>query len=77
MIYFVGPCFAGVVIQFLFYGITSSWVLVAVALIFVQMQSYAESLYMDELSGLYNRRYFNAVLAEKRKLQARNPYMES
>ena len=32
VIYFVGPCFAGVVIQFLFYGITSSWVLVAVAL---------------------------------------------
>lgn len=57
---------AGVVLQFLFYGITSSWVLVAVALIFVQMQSYAESLYMDELSGLYNRRYFNAVLAEKK-----------
>lgn len=66
VIYFVGPCFAGVVLQFLFYGITSSWVLVAVALIFVQMQSYAESLYMDELSGLYNRRYFNAVLAEKK-----------
>ena len=66
VIYFVGPCFAGVVLQFLFYGITSSWVLVAVALIFVQMQSYAESLYMDELSGLYNRRYFNAVVAEKK-----------
>ena len=31
-----------------------------------KMQSYAESLYMDELSGLYNRRYFNAVLAEKK-----------
>ena len=66
VIYFVGPCFAGVVLPFLFYGITSLWVLVAVALIFVQMQSYAESLYMDELSGLYNRRYFNAVVAEKK-----------
>ena len=66
VIYFVGPCFAGVLIQFLFYGITSSWVLVAVALIFVQMQSYAENLYMDELSGLYNRRYLNAILAERK-----------
>ena len=66
VIYFVGPCFAGVLIQFLFYGITSSWVLVAVALLFVQMQSYAESLYMDELSGLYNRRYLNAVLSERK-----------
>ena len=65
VIYFVGPCFAGVLIQFLFYGITSSWVLVAVALIFVQMQSYAENLYIDELSGLYNRRYLNAVLTER------------
>lgn len=74
MIYFVGPCFAGVVIQFLFYGITSSWVLVAVALIFVQMQSYAESLYMDELSGLYNRRYFNAVLAEKKIASQKSLY---
>ena len=66
VIYFVGPCFAGVLIQFLFYGITSSWVLVSVALIFVQMQSYAENLYMDELSGLYNRRYLNAVLTERK-----------
>ena len=66
VIYFVGPCFAGVLIQFFFYGITSSWVLVAVALIFVQMQSYAENLYMDELSGLYNRRYLNAILAERK-----------
>ena len=66
VLYFVGPCLAGVLIQFLFYGITSSWVLVAVALLFVQMQSYAENLYMDELSGLYNRRYLNAVLTERK-----------
>lgn len=45
-------------------GITTSWVLVAVALTFVQMQSYAKNLYMDELSGLYNRRYLNLVFAE-------------
>lgn len=70
--YFVGPCVAGVFIQFFFYGITSSWVSVAIALTFVQMQSYAENLYTDELSGLYNRRYFNAVLAEKEKLDRRS-----
>lgn len=66
--YFVGPCLAGVLIQFFFYGITTSWVSVAIALTFVQMQSYAENLYMDELSGLYNRRYLNAVLAEKENM---------
>lgn len=74
VLYFVGPCLAGVLIQFLFYGITSSWVLVAVALLFVQMQSYAESLYMDELSGLYNRRYLNAILTEKKITSGKSLY---
>ena len=74
VLYFIGPCFAGVLIQFLFYGITSSWVLVAVALLFVQMQSYAESLYMDELSGLYNRRYLNAILTEKKITSGKSLY---
>ena len=74
VIYFVGPCFAGVLIQFLFYGITSSWVLVAIALIFVQMQTYAENLYMDELSGLYNRRYLNAVLSERKFTKYKSLY---
>ena len=74
VLYFVGPCLAGVLIQFLFYGITSSWVLVAVALLFVQMQSYAESLYMDELSGLYNRRYLNTILTEKKITSGKSLY---
>ncbi len=67
--FFVGPCIAGVLIQLCFYGITSSWISVSIALTFVQMQSYAENLYTDELSGLYNRRYFNAVLEEKERMK--------
>lgn len=64
--YFVCICFAGVLIQLVFYGVTSSWLLTAVTLIFTQMQLYAENIYMDELSGLYNRRYLKAVLAKKK-----------
>lgn len=60
--YFIGPCLMGVLIQLFFYGITTSWISVAIALAFVQMQTYAENLYMDELSGLYNRRYLNYLL---------------
>lgn len=60
--YFVGPCIAGVVGQFLFYGITTSWISVAVALTFVQMQIYAENIYRDALSGLFNRRYLDCML---------------
>lgn len=62
--YFVGPCLAGVLIQLFFYGVTTSWISVSMALCFVQMQTYAENLYKDELSGLYNRRYFNYMLAK-------------
>ncbi len=63
--YFVGPCLVGVVIQFFCYGITTSWLSVAMALVFIQMQTYAENLYKDELSGLFNRRYMNGILARQ------------
>ena len=66
VMYFVCLAVTGVFIQMIFYGITASWLLAAITLNFVQMQSYAENLYMDELSGLYNRRYFNAVLAKQK-----------
>lgn len=72
--YFVCICFAGVLIQLVFYGVTSSWLLAAVTLIFIQMQSYAENIYMDELSGLYNRRYLKAVLAKRKNTDANSLY---
>lgn len=62
VMYFVGPCIAGVLIQFFRYGITAAWLSVALALTFVQMQNYSENLLVDDLSGLYNRRYMNRVL---------------
>mgnify|MGYP000034254148 FL=1 len=65
--YFVCICFAGVLIQLVFYGVTSSWLITAVTLIFTQMQSYAENIYMDELSGLYNRRYLKGCACKKKK----------
>ncbi len=62
VMYFVGPCIAGVLIQLFRYGITAAWLSVALALTFVQMQNYSENLLVDDLSGLYNRRYMNRVL---------------
>lgn len=72
--YFVCICFAGVIIQLVFYGVTSAWLLAAVTLIFIQMQSYAENIYMDELSGLYNRRYLNAVLTKRKNTDENSLY---
>lgn len=69
---FIGPCFAGVVVQLFCYGISTSWVSVAIAMTFVQMQAYAENIYMDELSGLYNRRYLNGILDKRVDKRERN-----
>lgn len=66
VLYFVALCFTGILLQLLFYGITASWLMATITLVFVQMQSYAQNLYMDELSGLYNRRYLNAMLTKRK-----------
>lgn len=64
VLYFVMPCLLGVIIQLFCYGITTAWVSVTLAMTYVQMQLYAENIYVDELSGLYNRRYLNRVLSK-------------
>lgn len=72
--YFMGPCVIGAVVQFLYFGITSSWISVAVSLTFVQMQAYSENISTDSLSGLYNRRYLDRVLAMKDHLMQKSIY---
>ncbi len=72
--YFVGPCIVGVVGQFLCYGITTSWISVAVAITFVQMQIYAENIYRDSLSGLFNRRYLDRTLEKIGKAGSKDLY---
>ena len=74
VLFFIGPCLAGVVFQLFFYGITTSWVSVAIAMTFVQMQQYAGNLYTDELSGLYNRRFLNGILAKRDPADAKSMY---
>ncbi len=61
--YFIAPCLIGTVVQLFSTGITASWVSVAIALTFVQMQSHSENLLIDSLSGLFNRRYLNSLLS--------------
>ena len=72
--YFMGPCVIGAVVQFLYFGITSSWISVAVSLTFVQMQAYSENISTDSLSGLYNRRYLDRILALKDHLMQKSVY---
>ena len=74
VLYFIGPCLAGVIVQLFFYGVTTSWISVAIAMTFVQMQVYAGNLYTDELSGLYNRRFLNGILNRRNPLKEKSLY---
>ncbi len=64
--FFIAPCLAGVIAQFIWYGITTSWLSVAIAMIFVQMQADTENMMSDTLSGLYNRNFLNRILADRK-----------
>lgn len=72
--YFMGPCVIGAMVQFLYFGITCSWISVAVSLTFVQMQAYSENISTDSLSGLYNRRYLDRILTLKDHLMQKSVY---
>ena len=71
---FIVPCVIGTVAQWLHYGIAVGWTAVAVALMYVQMQSHSEDLLIDALSGLFNRRYLDSVLRQAERRQRETLY---
>ena len=71
---FVVPCVAGTVVQWAHYGIAAGWIGVAIALIFLQMQSHSEDMLIDALSGLFNRRYLDNVLRQAERRQRETIY---
>ena len=60
--YFVFPCLLGTVAQNLCYGISTGWLCTAVAIQSIQMYLVNQTAHEDELSGLYNRSYYNRVI---------------
>lgn len=70
VLYFVLPCVVGTVVQGLFYGLAAGWLGVSLAFFFVQMQLQNFNSFVDALSGLYNRRYYNYLL--DRTVKSRN-----
>lgn len=57
--YFILPCVLGTVAQWMRYGISAGWFGVSLAILFIQMQIQSRGAFVDDLSGLYNRRYYN------------------
>ena len=62
--YFVIPCMLGTVIQGMVYGITIGWTSVAIAFIFVSIQTQSLNALVDPLSGLYNRIYMDCIISQ-------------
>lgn len=62
--YFVIPCLIGTVVQSLFYGLSAGWFCVSLAFLFVQLHLYNENAFVDDLSGLYNRKYYDCVIGK-------------
>lgn len=58
-IYFVTPVSLGMIIQSLHYGISLTFIGIAIGLTGVYMSTQNESAYIDQLCGVYNRRYYN------------------
>lgn len=56
--YFIFPCIVGTIVQGLFYGISVGWFGVSMAFFMIQAQLQRMNSYMDDLSGLYNRKYY-------------------
>ena len=65
--YFVIPCIFGTVIQGMLYGVTIGWTSVAVILLFTYIETQSQNTFVDELSGLYNRRYMDCALSQIRR----------
>lgn len=59
VIYFVTPIFLGIIVQAFNYGISLLYIGIAIGLTGVYLSTQSESAYIDQLCGIYNRRYYN------------------
>lgn len=72
--YFVITCAVGTVLQGAFYGMAFGWLSVAIAFVFVDSQLRSLRSYIDELSGLFGRKYMNYCLERIHATQEKDIY---
>lgn len=59
---FLFPIMLGVILQFMFYGLSLAWMASALGLTGLFMMQQNEMAYIDSLTDVYNRRYLNDML---------------
>ena len=72
--YFIIPCMIGTMIQGFFFGVSTIWLCVAIAFILVYIESQISVSFIDDLSGLYNRKYMNHYLNKLQSDKNRHVY---
>ena len=72
--YFIIPCMIGTMIQGFFFGISTIWLCVAIAFILVYIESQISVSFIDDLSGLYNRKYMNHYLNKLQSNKTKHVY---
>lgn len=72
--YFVVPCMIGTIIQGLFFGIAVGWLCVAIAFILIYIEFQISNSFIDDLSGLYNRKYMNHYLNKLQNAKNKHVY---
>lgn len=63
---FVLPCVLGTIVQAVKYGVATGWFSVVIAILLLEMQLQREESFVDELSGLYNRKYLEVFYKQVR-----------
>lgn len=72
--FFIIPCMIGTMIQGFFFGISTIWLCVAIAFILVYIEIQISISFIDDLSGLYNRKYMNHYLNKLQNAKNKHVY---
>lgn len=64
---FIIPCMIGTIIQGLCYGLATGWLSVSIAYVFISFQIQNFNAYVDETSGLFNKKYLNYYIDKNLK----------
>lgn len=72
--FFIIPCMIGTMIQGFFFGISTIWLCVAIAFIIVYIEIQISISFIDDLSGLYNRKYMNHYLNKLQNDKTKHVY---
>ncbi|MGN0689553.1 MAG: GGDEF domain-containing protein [Oscillospiraceae bacterium] len=71
-IYYITPLSIAVTVQSLNYGISLTYIGIAIGLVGVYLGTQSDSAYIDQLCGIYNRRYYNDYIGAFCNSKAKN-----